>query len=306
SVSEADVRTMLGTIERSHVIEILRALADADAVALLAVVEQLSQQAPDYEGLLAELLTDLQQIAIAQVSAEAVDAHIEARDTLLELAQRMDPEDVQLYYQIGLIGRRDLPLSPDPRGGMEMILLRMLAFRPTTADQTETVARPVKLRPAATTPATNRASAPSASPTPAKAPVPSSAASVSEDSDWSSLVEGMRLKGMVRELAMNCTLEQQAGEQWQLTLDGEHQQLLNKTRQQQLEDKLAECLGKNLKLKIEIRGAASDTPARQRQREIDQRHAGAVEAITSDPNVKAFQKAFGATLHDETICPRDS
>ncbi|TCK17896.1 DNA polymerase-3 subunit gamma/tau [Thiogranum longum] len=306
-VSEADVRSMLGTIERGHVTAILRALADADAPALLAVIEQLSQQAPDYEGLLAELLTDLQQIAIAQVAAEAVDADIEARETLLELAQRMDPEDVQLYYQIGLVGRRDLPLSPDPRGGMEMILLRMLAFRPVTGEQPQVAARPLPSRKAgasATAPSNqaNTSGKPVAAPATSAAPQPR----LSEDADWSALVDCMQLKGMLRELAMNCAVETRDGGHWKLMLDSEHQQLLSKTRQQQLEERLGECMGKDIKLDIGIEGASSDTPAQKRQREAEQRQAGAVEAITSDPNVKAFQKSFGATLHDETIRPRDT
>jgi DNA polymerase-3 subunit gamma/tau len=302
-VSEADVRTMLGTIERSHVIDILRALADADASALLAVVERISQQAPDYEGLLAELLTNLQQIAIAQVASDAVDTHLEERETLLELAQRMDPEDVQLYYQVGLVGRRDLPLSPEPRGGMEMILLRMLAFRPVTSSQTESAARPVQVRAAAgaatATTTSNEAGVAS------RATV-APATTLSEDADWSELVECMQLKGMLRELAMNCAVQSRTDDLWKLTLGSDHQQLLSKQRQQQLETRLGECLGKSLKLDIAIQGASEDTPAQQRQREAEQRQAGAVEAITSDPNVKAFQKAFDATLHNETIRPQDS
>ncbi len=298
-VSEADVRTMLGTIERSHVIDILRALADADASALLSVVEKLSQQAPDYEGLLAELLTNLQQIAIAQVASDAVDAHLEERETLLELAQRMDPEDVQLYYQVGLVGRRDLPLSPEPRGGMEMILLRMLAFRPAINGQTEAVARPVQVR-AATGAATTAAKPVS------NAPAPAPATTLSEDTDWSGLVECMQLKGMLRELAMNCAVQSRDDGKWALTLDSDHHQLLSKQRQKQLETRLGECLGKSVTLDIGIEGASTITPAQQRQREAEQRQAGAVEAITSDPNVKALQKAFDATLHNETIRPRDS
>jgi len=303
-VSEADVRTMLGTIERSHVIDILRALADADASAMLAVVEQLSQQAPDYEGLLAELLTDLQQIAIAQVAPDAVDVNLEAGDTLLELAQRMDPEDVQLYYQVGLVGRRDLPLSPEPRGGIEMILLRMLAFRPVTSGQMEAVARPVQARPAAGAVApTTRAGAVADAPVTAPA---AATTTLSEDADWSALVESMQLKGMLRELAMNCAVQDHADSQWKLTLGNEHQQLLSKQRQQQLQTRLGECLGKNIKLGIVLQGTSADTPAQRRQQEVEQRQAGAVEAITSDPNVKAFQKTFDATLHDETIRPRDN
>ncbi len=305
-VTEADVRSMLGTIERGHVIAILRALADADASAMLAVVEQLAQQAPDYEGLLAELLTDLQQIAIAQIAPDALDTNLEASDTLRELAQRMDPEDVQLYYQVGLVGRRDLPLSPEPRGGLEMILLRMLAFRPVTSGQTETLARATPARAAADAAVVpDRAGSATAGAAVATASV-AATPHLSEDADWSALVECMQLKGMLRELAMNCAVQGRADDRWTLTLGSEHQQLLSKQRQQQLQTRLAECLGKNIKLDIALQGNSANTPAQQHRQVAEQRQAGAIEAITSDPNVKAFQKAFDATLHNETIRPRDS
>ena len=105
---------------------------------------------------------------------------------------------------------------------------------------------------------------------------------------------------------MNCAVQSRDDSQWKILLNSEHQQLLSKTRQQQLETRLGECLGKSLKLDIQVDVASIDTPAQRRQREVEQRQAGAVEAITSDPNVKAFQKNFGATLHDETIRPRDT
>ena len=130
AVREAEVRAMLGTLEQDHVLRLLRALAASDAPQVLAAVEQAAQQVPDFAGLLAELLTLLQQVALAQAVPEALDDSLDHREAVLELAQTLTPEDVQLYYQIGLIGRRDLPLAPDARGGLEMVLLRMLAFRP--------------------------------------------------------------------------------------------------------------------------------------------------------------------------------
>ena len=305
-VREADVRAMLGTIERSHVIDILQALANADASAMLAVVNQLSQQAPDYEGLLAELLTDLQHIAIAQVAPDALDASLEASEALLDLAQRMDPEDVQLYYQVGLVGRRDLPLSPEPRGGMEMILLRMLAFRPVTG-QEASIAQPSRVSPAtATAPAATPGTASGTAAAPAVATREAPSTRLSEDADWSELVECMQLRGVLRELAMNCAVQERANGQWRLTLGSEHQQLLSKQRQQQLQTRLGECLGKAVTMEIALQERSANTPAQQRELEAEQRQAGAVEAITSDPNVKAFQKNFDATLHDETIRPLDS
>ncbi len=133
SLCESDVRSMLGSIEQHHVLDLLTKLADGDAGALLTRIAQLAEQAPDFAGVLAELISTLHRIALAQAVPGAVDDEMADREAVLALAGRLSPEDVQLYYQIALIGRRDLPLAPTPRGGFEMVLLRMLAFRPHSA-----------------------------------------------------------------------------------------------------------------------------------------------------------------------------
>lgn len=127
------VRTMLGTIDHGQVFGLLEALAAHDAKALLAAVAELAEQGADFSGVLAELISTLQRLAIAQVLPEGVDNSQGDRDRVIDLAGRMSAADVQLFYQLALHGRRDLPLSPDPRGGFEMSLLRMLAFRPAAA-----------------------------------------------------------------------------------------------------------------------------------------------------------------------------
>ena len=129
-ITEAEVRAMLGTIDQRAIYEMLAALAVQDGRALLGAVEQMSEQAPDYAAALAELLALLHRIAIAQALPEAADNSHGDRDKVLELAQQMPPEDIQLFYRPPLLGRRDLPLAPDPRAGLEMVLLRMLAFKP--------------------------------------------------------------------------------------------------------------------------------------------------------------------------------
>jgi DNA polymerase-3 subunit gamma/tau len=101
---------------------------------LLEAVRHLAEQGPDWAGVLAEILNVLHRVAIAQALPEAVDNGQGDRDRVLALAQALPAEDVQFYYQMGLIGRRDLPLAPDPRSGFEMVLLRMLAFRPAGND----------------------------------------------------------------------------------------------------------------------------------------------------------------------------
>ena len=134
TLNEAATRAMLGTIDRGHVGRLIDALARADGSALLSEVKELDRDAPDYDRALIELSAFLQRIAIVQIVPEAAlqDEEFDA-DSLTRLAQAISPEDVQLYYQIALNGRRDLSMAPDPRLGFEMTLLRMLAFRPDSA-----------------------------------------------------------------------------------------------------------------------------------------------------------------------------
>lgn len=141
-VMTADVRAMLGTLDHGQVYDVLHALIEGDAKALLEAVRHLAEQGPDWNGVLSEILNVLHRIAIAQALPEGVDNGHGDRDRVLALAQALPAEDVQFYYQMGLIGRRDLPLAPDPRGGFEMVLLRMLAFRP--ADTADAPRQPLK------------------------------------------------------------------------------------------------------------------------------------------------------------------
>jgi DNA polymerase-3 subunit gamma/tau len=139
-VLAADVRAMLGTLDHGQVYGVLQALLEGDARALLDAVRQLAEQGPDWAGVLAEMLNVLHRVAIAQVLPDAVDNGQGDRERVLALAGALPAEDVQFYYQMGLIGRRDLPLAPDPRSGFEMVLLRMLAFRPADVATAPTTA----------------------------------------------------------------------------------------------------------------------------------------------------------------------
>ncbi|KOP53621.1 DNA polymerase III subunit gamma/tau [Pseudomonas coronafaciens pv. porri] len=141
-VMAADVRAMLGTLDHGQVFDVLTALLEGDARGVLEAVRHLAEQGPDWSGVLSEILNVLHRVAIAQALPEGVDNGHGDRDRVLALAQALPAEDVQFYYQMCLIGRRDLPLAPDPRGGFEMVLLRMLAFRP--ADSEDAPRQPLK------------------------------------------------------------------------------------------------------------------------------------------------------------------
>ncbi len=144
-ITDVDVRTMLGTIDQSLVYDVLQALINEDVSQLLKAVSHLSEHSPDYGAALAELITTLHRVAIAQALPEAVDNSQGDRQKIYDFAQNMSAEDVQLYYQTALLGRRDLPLVPDPRNGFEMVLLRMLAFKPQGVAQLPT--KPLAAKP---------------------------------------------------------------------------------------------------------------------------------------------------------------
>lgn len=132
-IGEADVRAMLGTIDQRLVYQMLFCLAASDAKGLMAAVTDLAQFSPDYNTVLGDLIGVLHRIAMAQTIPDAVDNSMGDKDQIIELAGKLTAEDVQLYYQVALMGRKDLPFVPDPREGLEMVLLRMLAFRPASA-----------------------------------------------------------------------------------------------------------------------------------------------------------------------------
>ncbi len=172
-VLAADVRAMLGTLDHGQVYDVLHALIEGDAKALLEAVRHLAEQGPDWNGVLSEMLNVLHRVAIAQALPEGVDNGHGDRDRVLALAQALPAEDVQFYYQMGLIGRRDLPLAPDPRGGFEMVLLRMLAFRPAdTADAPRQSLKPVGISQATVDSANAVAAAPKPAPVVAAAVAP--------------------------------------------------------------------------------------------------------------------------------------
>ncbi|MFL0337927.1 DNA polymerase III subunit gamma/tau [Stenotrophomonas maltophilia] len=130
ALREDVVRTMLGTVDRTQVAAMLDALAEGDGPRLLQVVAALAEFSPDWGGVLEALAEGLHRIQVQQLVPGAAAA--EGLDTTA-FAERLRPEVVQLWYQMALNGRRDLPLAPSPRAGFEMTVLRMLAFRPAAA-----------------------------------------------------------------------------------------------------------------------------------------------------------------------------
>jgi DNA polymerase-3 subunit gamma/tau len=132
NVSLETVRAMLGTIAPTHLYGIIEALINKDAQALYQQTQSLSEHGVDFAHVLEELLGLLHQMAVLHVLPEVNSSLFADNETPRTLAKQLSAEQLQLYYQIAILGRRDLPMAPTPRSGFEMTLLRMLAFYPET------------------------------------------------------------------------------------------------------------------------------------------------------------------------------
>ena len=129
SLRTEEVVRMLGTVDRDRVIQLLATLARGDGAALIAAARDLAEYVPDYEQVLAEMLSLLQRVAVVHALGDDADS-AEQDSRVIELAASIAADECQLFYQLALNGRRDLPHSPDAESGFEMQLLRMLAFKP--------------------------------------------------------------------------------------------------------------------------------------------------------------------------------
>jgi len=342
-VRATEVESMLGTLSRERLFRLVEALVAGDAAALIAEVDGLAQQSADLEPVLSELLSLLHQIVVAQSVPDAVDESVAEAERVRALAQCLDPADLQLYYQIGVLGRRDLEWAPDPRTGLEMTLLRMLAFRPVTGGEddgqggtapAESGARADRnasagggidaaRRAAGDAAAATGQAAETAAATDA---VETSTATVGEDAgseraepenagprgttedgpmaNWAATAATLGLRGLAGELAMNTVLLDMDGSRVRLGLAPEYAHLGGERYRARLEEALVAHLGHRVRLDVvEHAEQALETPADAERRRADTRQKEAEDAIESDPVVQAFQERFEARVESGSVQP---
>jgi DNA polymerase-3 subunit gamma/tau len=293
---ESEVRALLGTLDRRHVEGILQALAASDGAALMACVAQLDERAPDYDQALGELAAAIQRMALLQALPDLRGEDEEQDAVLAGLAARFSPEDLQLLYQIAIMARRDLDFAPDARGGFEMALLRMLAFRP------ETAAPPVPDGPAPV--GVKKGGAAVAARATRSAPAPGSApASDRSPGDWSTIVAALGLQGPAGQLAAHCVLVERGDGVIRLQLDRAGEVFRRPQLEQKLGQALAQYFGREMRLEISVAEQAVGTPARQQAQAADERMKAAELAIEGDPAVRAMREVFGATVQPGSVKP---
>ncbi len=300
-IEEKQTATMLGTIDRDHVMRIMHLLASGDARGIIEAIREIDEQFPDYSRLLDDLARDLQRIAVYQVVGSCDSEDEFSEKEIAGLADAMSTEDVQLYYQVAVMGRRDLHLAPDPRSGAEMTLLRMLAFKPAATESTGSAGGGIgsgRTSERTVTPATQ---AVRASKNEAGDLAPSSTAHRWSDPDWSELVSEMKLGGAVRLLASNCAFLRREGSTVHLGLDPRSESMLTKQRKDAIASALSEHFAEKLVVEIVVGVAKSETPIQQESRMADEKLEEARQALEADPNVQTLKTMFGAELKTDTI-----
>jgi DNA polymerase-3 subunit gamma/tau len=276
-------------------------LADGDAAGLIRTIATIDEQFPDYGRLLDDLTRLLQRVAVYQaVGATDSDDDL-AESEIAGFAERMAAEDLQLFYQTALIGRRDLDLAPDPRSGVEMTLLRMLTFQPRRSSDTD--------EPGASAAAASTQRQP-ASPGKLKVVEPPQAksglAELQQPSDWGKVIQALELTGAAKLLAANCAWLRRDEDTVYLGLDRRSESLLTRSRQQAIAEALSARFGQTLRVEITVAASAAETPIQEQARRSDEKLEAARESLEADPNVKALRDMFGAQLNPDSIEPIDS
>ena len=292
---EEDVRAMLGSVARGQVLGLLEALASGDGTRLIEECARIASFSPDFAGVLDDLAATLHNIQLRQLIAGYRDEQgaVEAAQ-LADLAARLVAEDVQLYYQIAITGRRDLALAPDARTGFEMALLRMLAFRPGDMPKAQPLpdvhASPLQPQPREVTP-----------PVP---PPPPSPVHRHDSLDWHHLIARAGLHGPLGQLARNAVLRGREGQTLVLAVQPIYLNMAVEPLVGQLADRLSELLEERIKLRfIGDSRPEGDTPAARAEATRSALQSEAEQAIAEDPIAQAIKREFGARVIPQSIWP---
>jgi DNA polymerase-3 subunit gamma/tau len=307
-VREGGVRTMLGAADADYVYRIADALIARDGPALLAEARGLTERSVSLGNALEELAALFHRVAVCQTVPEAAEALPDAA-RVKALAQAFAPESVQLAYQICVQGRADLALAPDESMGFSMTLLRLLAFEPALESHgtTTTASRPTSRTREDSAPSEAEsalsASASDSPIVPSAAPTAQVLTEAPEPAAWPAFVAGMKLSGMALQLAAQTELKAVAGNEFVLAVPEASRHLTDRAYADKLKAAIEQVLGRRVRLRFEIGGAAATTLAAQEKRERDATQAKTEAAFRDDPFVQDVLSRFDARIKPNSIKP---
>lgn len=338
TVNESEVRAMLGAIDQSYLFQLINALLANDGANIIAQAKSMEEQSLSFEVALNDLAQLLHQIAIVQTVPDSIADDLPERNLLLDLAQHISPETLQLYYQIALLGRRDISLAPDEFAGFTMTLLRMLAFTPSETEAnrpltnisiaanvsapvvvTKTLMAPQKIsqpiqrqeslssEPAYDQHVNATTNQQVAEPTLESSNEDSAELSLENgaptkfNGNWHGLLDQLKL-GLARNLALNSALLSYDDNTMRFAIQDKDKGLLSAMYQDKLSSALQQHFGRKIRLEFSVEGSVN-TPAKEVAQEKAVAQAGAESAIDQDSFVQALINDFGASIIPNSIKP---
>lgn len=331
AINEADVRGMLGAIDQTYLIEIIQAIVEENGVKLIEVAKDMEARSISFEAALNDLAKLLHQVAIAQAVPNSISHDLPEKDALLDLAQTISADKLQLYYQIALLGGRDISLAPDEYAGFTMSLLRMLAFSPTESISAQkknniTTVQNSLAKQSATTALENAASNQNINnrnqsnlsevdkidtnnldstivdKTQIRVKDTNDVASRAFDGNWRNLIENHLKLGIARALAQHCEMCAYDDNSITLRVAEQQKHLVSATYKEKLSTAINTHFGQNIQLNFTIESEAN-TPAKQQAEEKAVVQSTAEEAIMNDQFVQALIQNFDAKIIPNSIKP---
>jgi len=270
-LAAAGVREMLGAVDETYLLRLLEALAGGDGPAMAAIADEMQARTLSFDVALQDLASLLLRVTLAQTVPAALEEDLPERERIVALAQAIDPETVQLCYQIALQGRDDLSLAPDEHAGFLMTLLRMLVFRPGEPMTSARKDEKPKSRPA------------------------------EFDGDWVALVQKLPLAGGAKELGRNSELKRHGNGVFELVVQKNMAHLAGEAFKEKLQAGLAAYFGRAAKVQVALGETRGGTAAALESAEKGARHAEAVRAVQGDNFVQELVNLFDGRVVDSTI-----
>lgn len=331
AINEADVRGMLGAIDQTYLIEIIQAIVEENGAKLIEVAKDMEARSISFEAALNDLAKLLHQVAIAQAVPNSISHDLPEKDALLDLAQTISADKLQLYYQIALLGGRDISLAPDEYAGFTMSLLRMLAFSPTESISAQkknniTTVQNSLAKQSATTALehaasnqninnlnqsnlsevdkidTNNLDSTIVDKTQIRVKDTNDVASRAFDGNWRNLIENHLKLGIARALAQHCEMCAYDDNSITLRVAEQQKHLVSATYKEKLSTAINSHFGQNIQLNFTIESEAN-TPAKQQAEEKAVVQSTAEEAIMNDQFVQALIQNFDAKIIPNSIKP---
>ena len=319
TIEEATIKKMLGAIDQSYLFNLIQAVIDQDGQKVIEIAKHMDERNLSFEAALNDLANLIQIISVTQAIPESLEVSYLDRDQVIALSKKISAEQLQLLYQITILGRRDLYLAPDEYAGFTMTLLRMLSFAPQDAVITK---NPAIAKNDVAHSATKMESAAISKDVSSETFEIKKKIEVTHEIDedisdkeiskeavpfngnWRELVDQLKL-GLVKALAQQSELVSFKNNEIILSIADEHKHLLNEAYQKKLELSLSEHFSQRIKLIILQKGA-NNSPLKQKQEERSTLMKDTENAILQDQFVKSLLTEFNAEIIPSSIKPNQT